>query len=86
MQEITGEDVAALLHHIHNHAELIAGDVRRAQNKKGRISDEEIEKVEGKIYYAEEDLLPVLEALGLPAPVWKKSMSVEEWKKSKQQK
>lgn len=37
----------------------------------------------GKIFYFEEDLLPVLEALGLPAPVWKKSMSVEEWKKSR---
>ena len=61
---ITGEDVAALLHGIHEH--MPDGTT-----------------FAGKIVYYEEDLLPILEALGLPAPVWGKSMSVEEFKKQR---
>jgi hypothetical protein len=64
---ITGEDVAALLSNIHEHYP----------------GEEGVHKLAGKIIYFEEDLLPVLEALGLPAPEWKKSMSVKQWKKSK---
>ena len=62
-QEITGEDVAALLHQIHQH-------------------DEKTEEI---IYY-ENDLLPVLKALGLPKPIWKDSMTIREWLKSRKNK
>ena len=58
--EITGEDVAALLHQIHDH-------------------DKKTEEI---IYY-ENDLLPVLKALGLPKPVWKDSISVKKWLKNR---
>ena len=62
--KITGEDVASLLHGIHEH------DIKRS-------------KYTEKIIYFEEDLLPVLEALGLPKPIWKESMSVKEWEKQR---
>lgn len=65
---ITGEDVAALLQGIHHH--------RYNEPGNPELDDADI------IYY-EEDLLPVLEALGLPAPIWGKSMSLEEWKKQR---
>ncbi len=60
MKKITGEDVAALLHNIHEH-------------------DSKTEEI---IYY-EKDLLPVLKALGLPKPKWKKSLSIEDWRKER---
>lgn len=55
---ITGKDVAALLHHIHSHYPNEQGD----------------------IIYREKDLLPILEALGLPKPIWRESMSVAMWR------
>ena len=60
MKKINGEDVAALLHNIHEH---------HPKNE--------------KIIYYEEDLLPVLKALGLPKPKWKKSLAIEDWKKER---
>ena len=74
--KITGEDVAALLHHIHIHGD----EIHKAVEFAGL---EVLEEEQSTIYYAEEDLLPILEALGLPKPVWKHSMSITEWKKSK---
>ena len=41
---------------------------------------------DGDIVFKEKDLLPVLGALGLPAPIWGKSMSIKEWKKSRDDK
>lgn len=65
-KEINGEDVAALLHHIHDH--------HPGEDGVGNG---------GKIIYFEEDLLPVLKALGLPEPIWKKSLSIKQWLKTK---
>lgn len=61
---ITGEDVAALLHHIHEH-----------------YPGEDGKGLGGKIIYFEEDILPVLKALGLPSPIWGKSISIKNWEK-----
>lgn len=57
---ITGKDVAALLHRIHEH-----------------------DPKTGKIIYYEENLLPVLQQLGLPAPEWGLSTNIKEWRKYK---
>lgn len=65
-EQISGEDVAALLHHIHEHYP----------------GEDGIENG-GKIIYFEDDLLPILEALGLPKPEWKRSISLKKWLKSK---
>lgn len=83
---ITGEDVAALLHGIHTHADLIHSRVTMLQYN--AISDpvnweEKADEAAEEIYYSEKDLLPVLEALGLPAPIWGKSISLKEWKKQR---
>jgi len=74
--KVTGEDVAALLHHIHSHGDEIHNDIEYA-------SLEDLEEFQSAIYYSEKELLPVLEALGLPKPIWKYSMSIEEWKNKK---
>lgn len=82
-RKITGEDVAALLHGIHTHAEIIAQDTKysKKQYRDKKINYQEHEKDLGKLYYSEEDLLPILKALGLPAPKWKYSIRLKEWKK-----
>lgn len=79
-KKITGEDVAALLHGIHTHAGIIHHQIDHIISEGTR---EEIDEAEGKIYYAEDDLLPILKALGLPEPVWKNSVSLDEWLKLK---
>ena len=72
-KEITGEDVGALLHWIHAHyPEKEKGHKLHIDTASG-----------GKIIFFEEDLIPVLEALGLPKPVWKHSMSIATWKRLK---
>ena len=62
---VTGEDVGALLFGIHHHYP----------------SDEEhiSKKDSEKIFYFEEDLLPILKALGLPEPIWGKSKTLDEF-------
>lgn len=82
MKNITGKDVAALLHGIHTHAELLF------ENKSGENLPNglKILKNPDEIVYREKDLLKVLKALGLPEPEWELSMSVEEWKKQKRKK
>ena len=37
----------------------------------------------GKIIYYEEDLLPILKAMGLPDPKWGKNLTIKEYKKRK---
>lgn len=43
----------------------------------------ETEPMSSEIMYSEKDLLPVLEALGLPKPVWGKSLKLDEWKRQR---
>jgi hypothetical protein len=84
--KITGEDVAALLHGIHTHGDMIQSKVFMLQHNAKEDPDnweEKADEASEEIYYSEKDLLPVLEALGLPAPIWGKSLSIEEWKKEK---
>lgn len=57
--KVTGEDLAALLQHIHEH-----------YPNKG-----------GAIIYFEKDLLKIFDAIGLPKPIWGKSISVAKYKK-----
>lgn len=76
IKKITGQVVAGLLFRAHTHAELIAERVKcsKKQLKKGEISKKEHEENIGAIYYSEEDLLSILEAVGLPKPEWEKNL------------
>lgn len=73
----TGEDVGALLSGIHTHAELLLRWEKIKKSKKYLIYPDQI-------IYKEVDLLPILEALGLPKPIWNKTTSVKEYLKQRE--
>lgn len=41
---------------------------------------------DGKIIYYEEDLLPILKAIGLPKPKWGDHLTITEFKKKRKKK
>jgi hypothetical protein len=77
MKEITGEELGAMLSNIHTHGELIMNRILYADTKIRR------EKEQSKIYYSEKELYKVIQALGLPYPIWGKTMTVKQFKKKK---
>ncbi len=59
-------------------------------NKKQKITGKELgsllfnihhHKEDGRIIYLEDDLLPLLKAIGLPEPIWGENMTLEQFLK-----
>jgi hypothetical protein len=67
MNKITGKELGGLLFSIHHH---IDEDSNETGNQRERI-----------VYY-EEDILKLLEALGLPKVEWGECLPIEEFKKN----
>lgn len=62
---VTGHDVGALLFGIHEHYPTCKREMSKEHGE--------------KIFYFEEDLLPILKAIGVPEPIWGESKTLDDF-------